>query len=33
MALSCVGIVIILRWYGTKVFLFLAAVTDKRSLV
>lgn len=33
MALGCMGIVIILRWYGVQMFLSGAAITDKGSLV
>ena len=33
MSLGCVGVIIILRWYGAQVFLSGAAITDKGSPV
>lgn len=33
MSLGCVGIIIILRWYGAEIFLSGAAITDKGSPV
>lgn len=33
MSLGCMGIIIILRWYGAQVFLSGAAITDKRGPV